>query len=139
MWHYKCVNLYNAFTQAHGLSYTAASLTLHQVWVSNVYDLYIDAVSVRRALPLGYSGYLFYYLNSIKCANNNLVNISNIDESSFSYSRRLFPNMQTVFNTLNVKKTTSNNTITMYYRPNNCSYNLNDVYLRQQFNNSEVI
>jgi hypothetical protein len=59
MWHYMCVNLYNAFTQTHGSSYTAASLILHQVWVSeDVTDLYIDAVSVRRAIPLGYASKL---------------------------------------------------------------------------------
>ena len=60
--------------------------------------------------------------------------IFNNSERDFSLldKRRLFPNLQISYGTLSVDLT-PNVSLAVSYRPNNCSYNLTDVRLRQSF------
>jgi hypothetical protein len=58
----------------------------------------IDMVSIRRTLPLGYP------------------------DDSLITTRRIYPNIQLIYNTLTVTKQ-ANNSIIVSFKPVNCSYN----------------
>ena len=67
----------------------------------------IDAVTIRRTIPFG------------------------LDGQSLITNRRIFPALQIYSSTLKVEKI-GNDTISIAYRTNNCSHNLQPIIIRQK-------
>ena len=121
-WHYTCVDIYvdslrtvvaqNAavLNRVKNIFYFSKDLfhlfNLKASFPTNVGNVLVDALTVRRYLPIGFQ-----------------------DQDSLK-NRRLFPSLQISPSSLNVTKT-SNSSLTISYRTTNCSYNLDLVSVRQ--------
>lgn len=112
-WHYNCTDLTVALKGTAFASYGVSVLKVFQAWVwPSVSDMYIDTVTVRKTLPLGYN------------------------DALLATTRRLYPTLQILSNQLTVS--TATGSVTLTYRPANCSNNLAMITLTQNFSSITI-
>lgn len=147
-WRFICADLYLAYTTLNPTSsYSPKILKIYQVnkllkvvtnWffhLSNFKatinpatpDIYIDVVSVRRLLPIGYDGKNKYLLKWYAYT----LSILYLKDGLLSTSRRLYPSLEIAFNKFNLTKT--NSTISISILPANCLSNLSPIIFSQSY------
>ena len=53
-------------------------------------------------------------------------------------SRRVFPSLQMVYNSLSISRNSTNKLLTVSFRPNNCTVNLSPITVRQTIANVNI-
>lgn len=148
-WHYVCVDVFNGLRSQSSIGSTATSIVITNAWLSNYVrkGIFIDAVTVRNALPTGYEDITQYPIdqssnglcvfpftyngktytactldnNNMPICGDNNNNTYQCRSSSIEGVRRLFPQHQLSYNTLQVTYTPSSSQIAVSFRYSDCS------------------
>ncbi len=149
LWHYKCINVQSSLVSQGSLSSSSSSFVIISASLSNYIKqgIFIDAVTVRTALPNGYEDtssfpidqsatsscvFPFYYNgnsypactldsnNMPICADANNATYQ-CQSSSIEGVRRLYPKHQLVYNTLQLTYAPSSSQFTVTFRYNDCA------------------
>jgi hypothetical protein len=148
LWHYTCIDVFSILSSQSSTYSSASSLVLNYAALSEYIQqgVYIDEVTVRTALPIGYEPQSLYPIdqtNTSSCVfpfiyngqsysactldNNDMpicLNSQNqtnqCQSSSIEGVRRLYPEHQLVYNTLQVAYTSVTSTIDVSFRNSDC-------------------
>jgi hypothetical protein len=148
LWHYTCIDIQATLIAQSSIASTVSSIVITNAWLTNdiKQGIYLDAVTIRTALPNGYEAtttypvdqsangscvFPFYYNGNSYPActldNNNLpicADSNNVtyqcQMSSIEGVRRLYPAHQLVYNTLSVTSSSTNQQITTSFRYSDC-------------------
>ena len=75
--------------------------------------------------------------NSTKKLFQKIILFNALDDSLLS--RRIFPELQMVYNTLSVTRNVTGKVLTVSYRPNNCTVNIAPSGVRQVVSNVSIL
>ncbi|CAF3091006.1 unnamed protein product [Rotaria socialis] len=149
VWHYTCIDVFSTLSSQSSTYSSASSIVLNYAALSeNIQQgISIDAVTVRTALPIGYepqslhpidqtniSSCVFPFIyngqsysactlgnNEIPICLDRQNNTNQCQSTSIEGARRLYPEHQLVYNTLQVAYTPSTSTINVSFRYGDCS------------------
>jgi hypothetical protein len=150
LWHYTCINVNAQLISQSSIDPSVSSIVITTAWLSNDIKngIFLDAVSIRTALPTGYEDistypidqsanslcvFPFYYNgnsypactldsnNMPICADSNNQTYE-CQSSSIEGVRRLYPKHQLVYNTLSVTYTPGSPQITTNFRYSDCAH-----------------
>jgi hypothetical protein len=148
LWHYTCINVYAALLAQASIGSTVSSIVITNAWLTNDIKngIYLDAVTIRTALPVGYEATTTYPVDQSAngscvfpfnyngktyqactldsnnlpiCADSN-NNVYQCAMSSIEGVRRLYPKHQLVHNTLSVAYVPARSQITTTFRYSDC-------------------
>jgi hypothetical protein len=148
LWHYTCIDVFSTLSSQSSTYSSASSLVLNYAALSEdiLQGISIDVVTVRMALPIGYEPQSLYPIdqtNTSSCVfpfiyngqsysactlDNNDMPIcldsqnqtNQCQSSSIEGVRRLYPEHQLVYNTLQVVYTPVTSTIDVSFRYSDC-------------------
>ena len=147
-WHYTCLDIRAILVSRNSISSSASSLVIEHAWLNNkiTNGLYVDAITTRTALPVGYEAMEIYPVdqsannscvfpftyngrsysactldnNQMPICTDRLNNVYRCKVSSIEGVRRLYPAHQLLYNTLQVNYSTGGSNITIAFRYSDC-------------------
>ena len=148
LWHYTCINVYARLVAQSSISSTVSSIVITNAWLSNYVKngIFLDAVTIRSSLPLGYETTTNYPVDQSAngscvfpftyngktyqactldnngvpvCASANGA-VYQCAQSSIEGVRRVYPKHQLVYNSLSVAYVASSSQITTSFRYADC-------------------